>query len=386
MEQLHHLLASGSKQASTAIPFFLALDHTPNSPPVMPPPAPFALDDPRPPPKQSSHGSNGYEAIKAKIILHPLYPSLLRAFVDCRKIGAPLDVAGRLSSITDELSSDDRPDEGQPADPELDQFMVVINCRPETYCYMLARYGQELARPIQEADDFFRSMDAQIDSLSLGTYIYLNNHDIFPVQISRLQQFRVFAVQGREQGAGAQGTGGQAPAAPAASGRLRGRRGGGGEAGAAGRWRGGGGGGEVAGRRQGAPAAGSARAVHGEHRRRTEQGGSGKRTEEAGRQAAGRRRRRGAPAVGRAGGGERARGVAGSARAGAGTGMEGPAAGRRAGGREASAAGRRRRRGDAGGGDWGGGEENSPGLGFGRASNGLWPNSKIPKFLSGSMS
>ncbi|KAG8062095.1 hypothetical protein GUJ93_ZPchr0003g16721, partial [Zizania palustris] len=160
MEQLHHLLASGSKQASTAIPFFLALDHTPNSPPVMPPPAPFALDDPRPPPKQSSHGSNGYEAIKAKIILHPLYPSLLRAFVDCRKIGAPLDVAGRLSSITDELSSDDRPDEGQPADPELDQFM-------ETYCYMLARYGQELARPIQEADDFFRSMDAQIDSLSL---------------------------------------------------------------------------------------------------------------------------------------------------------------------------------------------------------------------------
>ncbi|KAL5217689.1 hypothetical protein ABZP36_018373 [Zizania latifolia] len=155
MEQLQHLLASGSK-ASTTIPFYLALDHTSSSPPVVPPPAPPALD----PPKQSSHGSSGSEAIKAKIISHPLYPSLLRAFVDCRKIGAPLDVAGRLSSITDELSSDDRPDEGQPVDPELDQFM-------ETYCYMLARYGQELARPIQEADDLFRSMEAQIDSLSL---------------------------------------------------------------------------------------------------------------------------------------------------------------------------------------------------------------------------
>jgi len=48
----------------------------------------------------------------------------------------------------------------QPADPELDQFM-------EIYCHMLVRYRQELTRPIQEADEFFRSMEAQMDTLSL---------------------------------------------------------------------------------------------------------------------------------------------------------------------------------------------------------------------------
>ncbi|XP_006651679.2 putative homeobox protein knotted-1-like 5 [Oryza brachyantha] len=96
---------------------------------------------------------------------HPLYPSLLRAFVDCRKVGAPLDVAGRLSSLTDDLQSNSgdwrRPAELQPAaDHELDQFM-------ETYCYMLTRYGQELGRPIQEAEEFFRGIEAQIESLAL---------------------------------------------------------------------------------------------------------------------------------------------------------------------------------------------------------------------------
>ncbi|KAL5210915.1 hypothetical protein ABZP36_006538 [Zizania latifolia] len=149
-QQPHHLLASGSK-ASTTAPFCLARDHTSTSPP-----APPASDRS----KQSSHGSSGSpEAIKAKIMSHPLYPSLLRAIVECRKIGAPLDVARRLSSIIDELSSDDQPAE-QAADPELDQFM-------ETYFYMMAKYVQELGRPIQEADAFLRSMEAQIVSLAL---------------------------------------------------------------------------------------------------------------------------------------------------------------------------------------------------------------------------
>lgn len=40
----------------------------------------------------------------------------------------------------------------------------------ETYCYMLTRYGQELARPIQEAEEFFRGIEEQIDSLALGAY------------------------------------------------------------------------------------------------------------------------------------------------------------------------------------------------------------------------
>jgi len=44
-------------------------------------------------------------------------------------------------------------------------------CMQEIYCHMLVRYRQELTRPIQEADEFFRSMEAQIDSFSLGEYV-----------------------------------------------------------------------------------------------------------------------------------------------------------------------------------------------------------------------
>ncbi|KAG8097763.1 hypothetical protein GUJ93_ZPchr0013g34376 [Zizania palustris] len=161
MEHQQPPMASGTKAISgTTVPFGLARDHTSTSPPVVPPvpsPAPPASD----PSKQSGHGSIGSpEAIKAKIMSHPLYPSLLRAIVECRKIGAPLDVARRLSSITDELTSDHRPAEQEEGDPELDQFM-------ETYFYMMARYVQELGTPIQEADKFLRSMEAQFDSLAL---------------------------------------------------------------------------------------------------------------------------------------------------------------------------------------------------------------------------
>ena len=44
-------------------------------------------------------------------------------------------------------------------------------CMQEIYCHMLVRYRQELTRPIQEADEFFRSMEAQMDTLSLGEYV-----------------------------------------------------------------------------------------------------------------------------------------------------------------------------------------------------------------------
>jgi hypothetical protein len=40
------------------------------------------------------------------------------------------------------------------------------------YCHMLERYRLELATPIQEADEFFNGMEAQIDSFVLGA-IYM---------------------------------------------------------------------------------------------------------------------------------------------------------------------------------------------------------------------
>ncbi|EER91090.1 homeobox protein knotted-1-like 4 [Sorghum bicolor] len=162
MEEELPALASGSKAATTT-PFYLALDHrasaTSSSPPAEAPtpPPPSAVSDP----SRQSNSERGSEIIKAKIMSHPLYPALLRAFIDCRKVGAPPETVGRLSALADEveMNSDDR-QEQRPADPELDQFM-------EIYCHMLVRYRQELTRPIQEADEFFRSMEAQIDSFSL---------------------------------------------------------------------------------------------------------------------------------------------------------------------------------------------------------------------------
>ncbi|KAL5647736.1 hypothetical protein ACJX0J_042091, partial [Zea mays] len=60
------------------------------------------------------------------------------------------EIVGRLSALADdvEMNSDARQEHRRAADPELDQFM-------------------ELTRPIQEADEFFRSMEAQIDAFSL---------------------------------------------------------------------------------------------------------------------------------------------------------------------------------------------------------------------------
>ncbi|CAL4935245.1 unnamed protein product [Urochloa decumbens] len=158
MEQLP-VLASGSK-ATTTTPFYLSLDQrasTSSSPPAeAPTPPPPAVSDP----STQSNSERGSEIIKAKIMSHPLYPALLRAFIDCRKVGAPPEVVGRLSSLAAEVEMNSGDGQEQPADPELDQFM-------EIYCHMLVRYRQELTRPIQEADDFFRSMEAQIDSFSL---------------------------------------------------------------------------------------------------------------------------------------------------------------------------------------------------------------------------
>ncbi|XP_078171676.1 homeobox protein KNOX3-like [Carex rostrata] len=104
------------------------------------------------------------EAIKAKIISHPHYSSLLAAYLDCQKVGAPPEVAARLSAVAQELevrqrSSFNRPD--APIEPELDQFM-------EAYHEMLVKYREELTRPLQEAMEFLRRVETQLNSLSLS--------------------------------------------------------------------------------------------------------------------------------------------------------------------------------------------------------------------------
>jgi hypothetical protein len=41
----------------------------------------------------------------------------------------------------------------------------------EAYCNMLVKYQEELARPIQEAAEFFKSMERQLDSIT-GKYLF----------------------------------------------------------------------------------------------------------------------------------------------------------------------------------------------------------------------
>ncbi|KAI4316567.1 hypothetical protein L6164_024539 [Bauhinia variegata] len=111
-----------------------------------------------------SQSSNEFEAIKAKIIAHPQYSNLLEAYMDCQKVGAPPEVVARLAAVRQEFEARQRSSIGSREtckDPELDQFM-------EAYYDMLVKYREELTRPIQEAMDFMRRIETQLNTLCNG--------------------------------------------------------------------------------------------------------------------------------------------------------------------------------------------------------------------------
>ncbi|ONM31643.1 Homeobox protein liguleless 3 [Zea mays] len=100
------------------------------------------------------------ELMKAQIASHPRYPSLLSAYIECRKVGAHPHV----TSLLEEVSRERRPDAGAGeigVDPELDEFM-------DAYCRVLVRYKEELTRPFDEAASFLSSIQAQLSDLCSG--------------------------------------------------------------------------------------------------------------------------------------------------------------------------------------------------------------------------
>ncbi|KAK4744021.1 hypothetical protein SAY87_010333 [Trapa incisa] len=106
--------------------------------------------------------SNEVEAIKAKIMAHPQYSNLLEAFMDCQKIGAPPEVVEKLAAARQEFEARQRSSSAASdaaKDAELDQFM-------EAYYDMLVKYREELTRPLQEAMDFMRRIEIQLNMLS----------------------------------------------------------------------------------------------------------------------------------------------------------------------------------------------------------------------------
>nr|AKC35105.1 knotted-like 1 protein [Primula vulgaris] len=120
-----------------------------------------------------SCSNNDVESIKAKIISHPQYSNLLEAYMDCQKVGAPPEVAAQLTAVREEFEGRQRAStigKNATKDPELDQFM-------EAYYNMLVKYREELTRPIQEAMDFMRRVEAQLNILNN------NNNSTAPVRI-----------------------------------------------------------------------------------------------------------------------------------------------------------------------------------------------------------
>ncbi|URE35205.1 hypothetical protein MUK42_17404 [Musa troglodytarum] len=79
-----------------------------------------------------------------------LLPSANSFLITCLQVGAPPEVAARLSAVAQEFQMRQRASlicwDAAP-DPELDQFMEACHD-------MLAKYEEELSRPLQEAMAF----------------------------------------------------------------------------------------------------------------------------------------------------------------------------------------------------------------------------------------
>lgn len=117
--------------------------------------------------------SSEVEAMKAKIIAHPQYSNLLEAYMDCQKVGAPPEVVARLAAARQEFESRQRSTVNSrdgSKDPELDQFM-------EAYHDMLVKYREELTKPIQEAMDFMRRIETQLNMICNGPLRIFNSDE-----------------------------------------------------------------------------------------------------------------------------------------------------------------------------------------------------------------
>ncbi|KAB2071381.1 hypothetical protein ES319_A08G217900v1 [Gossypium barbadense] len=101
------------------------------------------------------------DAIKTQIANHPRYPDLVSAHIECRKVGAPPELASLLEEIGRENHHPISGCSEIGADPELDDFM-------ESYCDILHKYKEELSKPFDEATTFLSNIESQLSNLCKG--------------------------------------------------------------------------------------------------------------------------------------------------------------------------------------------------------------------------
>ncbi|KAL8527831.1 hypothetical protein ACS0TY_005599 [Phlomoides rotata] len=106
---------------------------------------------------ESPHDQHG-DIIKAQIASHPLYPTLLSAYIDCTKVGAPPEMASLLDEISKEENHHISATTQMGIDPELDDFM-------KSYCEALHKYKEELSKPFDEATNFLSTIQSQLTDL-----------------------------------------------------------------------------------------------------------------------------------------------------------------------------------------------------------------------------
>ncbi|KAI5063450.1 hypothetical protein GOP47_0021997 [Adiantum capillus-veneris] len=107
--------------------------------------------------------TNDQGRIRERIAAHPEYCRLVLAYISCRKVGAPPDVARRLDELSQEYERSPEllsmvSKEAAAPDPELDHFM-------KAYCHALQHYEEELSKPFNEAMAFLQKVELQISQL-----------------------------------------------------------------------------------------------------------------------------------------------------------------------------------------------------------------------------
>ncbi|EFJ23803.1 KNOX transcription factor [Selaginella moellendorffii] len=106
--------------------------------------------------------------IMSAISGHPQYKELLRAHMNCYKVGASADLAAQMDELVRKREFESAVKTSIGVDPELDQFMVA-------YCNVLNAYEIELRRTFKEAIEFCKKQEHQLSVIAVSNIDVLSS-------------------------------------------------------------------------------------------------------------------------------------------------------------------------------------------------------------------